>query len=153
MYLPRVEGKLESVPTAAPAAAAPGGDETILFVEDDRLIRELAIKALKRFGYRVLAAGNGEDALAIAARRDEPIDLLLTDVVMPGMNGRQLAQRLAETHPETRVLFTSGYTENAIAHHGVIDEELDFIGKPYTLHGLATAIRKALGSAPPPARG
>ena len=103
----------------------------MLLVEDEEVVRDLALTILQRLGYVTLVAANGEDALALAATHKGRIDLLLTDVVMPGMNGRQLAERLMEIHPETTVLYSSGYTENAIAHHGIIEEGLHFIGKPY----------------------
>ena len=121
-----------------------GGSETILVVEDDERVRTIVTRVLREAGYRVLVAGNGEDALALAGADGQPIHLLVTDVVMPGMNGRQLAGRLAQTHPETRTLFTSGYTENIIAHHGVLDRGIEFLSKPYTLEILTRRVREVL---------
>lgn len=121
-----------------------GGNETILLVEDEHIVRELAIKVLGRLGYKVLQAPDGAQALAVASEYKDPIHLLLTDVVMPGINGRQLADRLAIIHPEMKILYTSGYTEDAIAHHGVIEEHLNFLGKPYSPQSLAKKIRGLL---------
>jgi len=148
IYLPRVEEKAEKLEQDARAVKMPGGNETILLVEDEQIVRNLASKILKRLGYEVLAADSGGNALVLAEKQTAPIHLLLTDVVMPGMNGRQLAERLEKIHPETRVLYSSGYTENAIAHHGVIDKGLDFIGKPYAPRALAEAVRKVLDRPP-----
>ena len=144
IYLPRVEEAAEKLETGGVTTAMPGGKETILLVEDEEMVRNLATRLLKRLGYDVLSASSGGDAIVAAEEHSAPIHLLLTDVVMPGMNGRQLADRIAEIHAETKVLYTSGYTENAIAHHGVIDKGLAFIGKPYTPQTLAKAIRKVL---------
>jgi CheY-like chemotaxis protein len=115
-------------------------------VEDDERVRNVATQALRNAGYRVLQASNGETALAMG-KHGETIHLLVTDVVMPGMNGRQLAERLVQTHPETRTLFTSGYTENIIAHHGVLDRGIEFLSKPYTLEDLTLRVRKILDQA------
>ena len=102
---------------------------------------------LKRQGYQVLVATNGNEALKLASGRGSPIDLLLTDVVMPGMNGRELAERLLEVCPHMKVLYCSGYTENVIVHHGVVDEQLNFIGKPYSIEALARKVRLVLEQA------
>jgi PAS domain S-box-containing protein len=107
-------------------------------------VREMAARALRASGYEVLAAGNGEDALGVAIARHEPIHLLVTDVVMPMMNGQQLSQALAKSHPETRTLFTSGYTENVIAYHGVSEKGAAFLGKPYSLDDLVRRVRNLL---------
>ncbi|NLH49523.1 MAG: PAS domain S-box protein [Myxococcales bacterium] len=144
IYLPRIEEKAEKLERDGLPREIPGGDETVFLVEDEELVRKLAIKVLKRLGYKTLHADSGGDALVIAEQYPAPIHLLLTDVVMPGINGRQLAERFAKIHPETRVLFSSGYTEDIIAHHGMIDKGLHFIGKPYAPRALAKAIRKVL---------
>ena len=120
-----------------------------MLVEDEDAVRGLAVKILDRLGYQLLVAGSGAEALAVAARHGGPIDLLLTDVVMPGMSGRDLATQLGALHPEMSVLYTSGYTEEVIAHHGVLDPGLRFLAKPYTPQLLASAVQAAL---PPPAR-
>jgi PAS domain S-box-containing protein len=144
IYLPRMEAHAGNIEKSRSLAEMPRGSETVLLVEDEEMVRHLAIRVLRRLGYEILHAGSGGDALAAAKQYAAPIHLLFTDVVMPGMNGRQLSERIAAIHPETKVLYSSGFTENAIAHHGVIDEGLNFIGKPYTPHSLAKAIRAAL---------
>lgn len=144
IYLPCVEEKAGRLEKGGGALEMPGGNETVLLVEDERVVRELAIRVLKRLGYKVLHADSGGNALVLAEQYPAPIHLLFTDVVMPGMNGRQLAERIIKTHPETKILYSSGYTENAVSHHSVIDEGLHFIGKPYTTNSLAKAVRKVL---------
>jgi response regulator RpfG family c-di-GMP phosphodiesterase len=119
-----------------------------LVVEDDERVRNIATKVLRNAGYRVLSASNGEDALGLASDDGQPIHLLLTDVVMPGMNGRQLAERLAQLHPETITLFTSGYTDNIIAHHGVLERGIEFLSKPYALEALTRRVREMLDKTP-----
>jgi CheY-like chemotaxis protein len=123
------------------------GSETVLLVEDEEVVRNLGVRILEGSGYRVMHTGNGDEAIALAREHGERIDLLLTDVVMPGMSGRELANRLTRIHPETRVLFTSGYTDNAIVHHGVLDEGVSFIGKPYSPSALAKKVREVLDKA------
>ncbi|MBE0602665.1 MAG: response regulator, partial [Deltaproteobacteria bacterium] len=121
------------------------GDETVLLVEDEESVRRVAMIILKELGYRAIEARNGEEALMIAEKHGGRIDLLMTDIVMPGMNGRELSDRLKKIHPETKPLFTSGYTENVIVHHGILESNLDFIGKPYSVQALAEKIREVLG--------
>lgn len=120
------------------------GSETIMLVEDENLVRLVGVKILKRLGYTVLEAVSGEDARKISDEYKFDIDLLMTDVVMPGENGRELAEYIQKTRSGIKVLFTSGYTEDAIAHHGVLDEGLNFIGKPYSPADLAKKIRELL---------
>jgi two-component system, cell cycle sensor histidine kinase and response regulator CckA len=148
IYLPRVEEKPEKLDKEKRAIDIQGGKETILLVEDEDLVRSLAIRILKRLGYKVICVASSGDALIAAEQYSESIHLLFTDVIMPGMNGRQLAERITKLHPETKMLFSSGYTEDVIAHHGVIDENLHFIGKPYTPDTLAKAIRNTLDKLP-----
>jgi CheY-like chemotaxis protein len=149
IYLPAVEGHAEALTSLPPdsGGGSPAGTETILVVEDDQRVRELAARALSACGYAVLVAKSGDDALVLAREHTGAIRLLLTDVVMPGMNGRQLSERLLQLHPETRTLFTSGYTEDIIAHHGVLDPGIDFLTKPYSLDVLAQRVRKVLDGA------
>jgi PAS domain S-box-containing protein len=143
MYLP--PGK---TPTAVGEGVTPatieGGHETILVVEDDRLVRDYVLAQLHSLGYVTLQAANAAEALAIVAA-GKPFDLLFTDVIMPGkMNGRQLADELMKTRPDLKVVYTSGYTENAIIHHGRLDSGVMLLAKPYRKSDLARIIRKAL---------
>ncbi|WP_420886332.1 PAS domain S-box protein [Bradyrhizobium yuanmingense] len=143
MYLP--PGK---TPTAVGEGVTPatieGGQETILVVEDDRLVRDYVLAQLHSLGYVTLQAANAAEALAIVAA-GKPFDLLFTDVIMPGkMNGRQLADELMKTRPDLKVVYTSGYTENAIIHHGRLDAGVVLLAKPYRKSDLARIIRKAL---------
>jgi two-component system cell cycle sensor histidine kinase/response regulator CckA len=119
----------------------------VLLVEDDDTVRELCVRILERLGYKVLTASNGAEGIALAQGYGDRIDLLLTDVVMPGMNGAELATQLVPLHPKMKVLFMSGYTDDAIGHHGVLDEGVSFIGKPYSPNELARKIRKVLDNA------
>ena len=122
------------------------GDKTILIVEDDALVREYVVTQISRFGYRTMAAGNAAEALAIIDG-PERVDLLFTNVIMPGgMNGRQLATEAQKRRPELKVLYTSGYTENAIVHHGRLDAGVLLLPKPYISSDLARMIRIALAS-------
>ncbi len=121
-----------------------GGDETILVVEDDVAIRALVQSVLTQRGYRVLVAANGLDALRVAAECDRPIDLLLTDVVMPSRNGRVLAEEIRRQQSGVRVLYMSGYPDGTIALHAVVDQTTPFLPKPFTLDGLLIAVRSAL---------
>jgi PAS domain S-box-containing protein len=143
VYLPRHEGdaaRVEPAPSPLPRCGA----ETILLVEDEGALLALAEELLTELGYTVLAAEGPLEALAVAARPETRIDLLLTDVIMPTMNGKELSERLRAMRPGVRVLFTSGYTADAIAHRGMLDPGIDFLEKPYTLDALATKIRDAL---------
>ena len=146
IFLPRVDDlKPEQSQSGSRTVRAPQSrSETILLVEDDSMVRNLAIKMLEHHGYRVLQAADGDEALLVAARYSEPIHLLMTDLVMPGMNGRQLAEHFIKNHPETRVLMSSGYTENVITHHGVLEEGVSFISKPYTLQAIGEKVRQVL---------
>jgi len=146
IYLPRVVA--QAAPRPEPAARPPRrGTETVLLVEDEQQVRELACTVLKGHGYRVLEAANAGDALLLCEQHDGEIHLLLTDVVMPRMSGRQLAERLAEVRPTMRVLFMSGYTDDAIVRHGVLSSEVQFIGKPLTPNALLVKVRDVLDTA------
>ncbi len=123
----------------------PCGTETILVVEDESMVRNIAVKVLQRQGYNVVQADNGPNALSYCEKHSIVPDLLMTDIVMPAMNGRDLAESFLARHPDIKVLFTSGYTENVIAHHnGELEEGLNFIGKPYTPQDLVKKIRNVL---------
>jgi signal transduction histidine kinase len=140
IYLPRVDAAADR---PVPAIAPVGGSETILLVEDEPQVRAVVRRALERSGYSVLVANDPIDALRIADEADG-IDLLLTDVVMPQMNGRELAERVRTRRPDTRVLFMSGYTDDAILRHGVLDEGVPFLQKPVTPGSLTRHVRATL---------
>ncbi len=145
IYLPVSEAVAQPEAGGRVAPVTLNGSETILVVEDQEEVRRLAVEVLRSYGYRILEAADGQAALALADRQGEPIHLLLTDVVMPGMTGRDLARRLAPLRPEMKVLYTSGYTENVIAHRGVLDAGVAYLPKPFTPEGLTTMVRKVLG--------
>jgi CheY-like chemotaxis protein len=142
MYLPPAMGALPAA-VPAPTPIVEGGHETILVVEDDTLVRNYVLTQLHSLGYVTLDAANATDALLLA-RNGQSFDLLFTDVIMPGMNGRQLANEMAKVRPGLKVLFTSGYTEDAIIHHGRLDEGVLLLDKPYRKSDMAIMIRKAL---------
>jgi PAS domain S-box-containing protein len=144
VYLPVL---MESVDMAEPTGcttAVTKGEETILLVEDDYQVRDLSKAVLRRYGYNVLVAGSGEEALQILAGRKEDIHLLLTDVVMPDINGKSLFEKVSASRPDIRVLYMSGYTDDVIVHHGVIDPDVAFIEKPFSIEGLAAKVREVL---------
>jgi len=143
IYLPRVDEGLEDYVRPVVSADLAPGTETILLVEDEDMVRKLSRDVLETCGYHILEAANGAEAYDICQQTKESIDLLLTDVVMPGMSGRELADRLRPLHPEMRLLYMSGYTENAILSHGVL-EEINFIHKPFTPAALALKVRAVL---------
>jgi DNA-binding NtrC family response regulator len=122
----------------------PAGHETVLVVEDDAGVRELIRQVLPKLGYTLLEAVHGQDALWVINHYPDPIHLVLTDVVMPGLSGKALAEQLSSSRPELKILFMSGYTDEAIAHHGVLNPGVDFLQKPFTLMGLARKIRSVL---------
>ncbi|HUD67537.1 MAG TPA: PAS domain S-box protein [Candidatus Sulfotelmatobacter sp.] len=144
IYLPQVEGTTEK--HAAPVAGATaGGTETILLVEDEESVRQLVRDTLEAKGYNVVDAENGEAGLAAAARHMGNIDLVITDVVMPGLGGREMVERLSLTRPAAKVLFLSGYTEDAILSEGSIQSGTAFLQKPFTLQNLSRKVREVLG--------
>jgi PAS domain S-box-containing protein len=146
LYLPQAGISPEQVATEPLSAELEGGTETILVVEDDPLVRSYVKTQLQSLGYKTLSAANGVEALAIADS-GAAFDLLFTDVIMPGLNGRQLAAKMAQRRPVLKVLFTSGYTENAIIHHGRLDSGVLLLAKPYRKLDLARMLRVALSTA------
>jgi len=145
IYLPRVSDTVDRSPQRGPQAEIPRGTETILIVEDEPEVRALAVLVLRELGYRVIEAGNGEEALQLSAMSDQqPIHLMVTDVVMPRMGGLHLAEALASRHPETKVLFISGYPDETITKHGTVPSDLAFLPKPFTPSALARRIREVL---------
>src|SRR5437762_436126 len=143
-YLPRVDAPVESAAPPAPVERPPRGSETVLLAEDEPAVRAIARQALERQGYTVLAAPSGADALALAAQHGATIHLLLTDVVMPGMSGRDLADRLTAQRPSIRVLYISGYTDNAIVRHGMLEPGLAYLQKPFRPDALVRKVREVL---------
>jgi len=145
IYLPRTEEEADRPQKREDTDSFPGGSETVLLVEDDELVRNLANRLLKQLGYRVLEATNGEEALTVAKEHDgETIHLLLADIVMPQMGGKALADRLKIPRPNVKVLYTSGYADNAIVHHGVLDPGTHFLQKPFSLKMLSHKVREVL---------
>jgi CheY-like chemotaxis protein len=144
IYLPRVdEESAPPVEEKAPETVV-RGTETVLLVEDEDLVRNMSRQMLEDCGYRVIEARNGIEALSVFESQNQQIDLLLTDVVMPQMGGRELAEILAERHPRIRLLYTSGYTDDAIIRQGTITEDMNFIQKPFTFESLAKKVRELL---------
>jgi two-component system, cell cycle sensor histidine kinase and response regulator CckA len=144
IYLPRMEEAADEVRVAAPAGPAPRGTETVLLVEDEPALRILIDEILLDAGYRVLEAATPDEALALAAAHDGVIHLALTDVVLPSMSGRQMADVVRAARPETRVLFMSGYTDDAISHHGILEPGRHFMEKPFTSDALLRKVREIL---------
>ena len=145
VYLPFVDAEADALKPTTPDAPAAGGQETVLLVEDEPAVREMAALVLGELGYRVVAASNGVEALDVVAQRTgDDFDLLVTDVVMPQMGGKELADQLSVSRPNVKVLFTSGYTEDAIVHHGVLEPGIAFLQKPYTTAALARKVRSVL---------
>jgi signal transduction histidine kinase/CheY-like chemotaxis protein len=143
VYLPRTaEAEAEAAPPAP--AAANVGSETVLLVEDERQVSELVTRALRKSGYTVLAASCGADALEILKTSATRIDLLLTDIVMPGINGRELADRIKLMQPDIHVLYMSGYSDDAVLRHGVEAATMQFIGKPFSIKALTAKVRETL---------
>jgi two-component system cell cycle sensor histidine kinase/response regulator CckA len=144
VHLPRTN-RVSQIEAPAPVSPSTSGRETILVVEDQAEVRGFASSSLKAYGYRVLEAANAEEALRLAVALEEPIDVLLTDVVMPGMNGVELSRQLLSLRPGLKVIFASGYADSVMLHHGVVDSGAAFIPKPYGPSALAIKIREVLG--------
>jgi CheY-like chemotaxis protein len=146
IYLPRVMEAPSIIETKTTSEEMPSGTETILLVEDEEMVRKLSRKILEECGYTVVEAENGTEALSIFEAGDSDIDLLMTDVVMPQMGGRELSEKLTLKLPNIKILFTSGYTDDAIVRHGVIETNTNFIQKPFSPEALANKIRELLDS-------
>ncbi|MFA4915908.1 MAG: PAS domain S-box protein [Syntrophales bacterium] len=144
IYLPRAEAGLEVMQEKGKPALNISSGGVVLVVEDEDQLRELAIKALQRTGYEILEARNGEEALEIANGYEGDIRLLLTDVVMPKMSGLELVKRIGSLYPEIKVIYMSGYTDNAIVHHGVLVKDVNFLEKPFTLERLTGKVKEVL---------
>jgi CheY-like chemotaxis protein len=144
VYLPRSVEEREEVAVAASRPATARGEETVLLVEDEPSLRPLISEVLRMNGYDVLEAGNGTDALKIAFEHGGSIDLVVSDLVMPGMGGAELIRRLARSQPEMKALFISGYTEGAALHQGVRTVGVAYLQKPFTPSALAEKVREVL---------
>jgi two-component system cell cycle sensor histidine kinase/response regulator CckA len=144
IYLPRADAAAIAEKRSEAKQRPIRGSETILLVEDERGVRELAREHLESNGYTVLQAGNGQQALDLAAKHSGRIHLLLTDVVMPGMSGRELAEQMQGLRPGIKILYMSGYTDQAIVHHGILAADTLLLQKPFTLHALVGKLREAL---------
>jgi two-component system cell cycle sensor histidine kinase/response regulator CckA len=147
IYLPRIEARREDAKPDKQSPRPTAGSELVLVVEDEDLVRNMLRDSLNSFGYEVLEAGKGSDAIELCMQRGlERVRLLITDVVMPQMSGKELAERLTAIYPEMKVLFISGYTNDAIVHHGVLDGGIQFLEKPFSPQVLGTKIREILDS-------
>ena len=144
MYLPRLEDTEEKHESGANEKESLEGSETVLLVEDEDSVRQLARRILEVYGYDVLSASGSEEALSICKAHKGSIHLMLTDVVMPGTSGRELAQLVAADHPEITVLYMSGYTDDAIVQHGVLGADTPFLQKPFSPINLARKVRETL---------
>jgi len=153
IFLPQVEEPVAAIAVTAPMAQSIGGSETILLVEDAESLRKLTRSFLESHGYRVLVAENGEEAMRVEVQHSGKIDLLLTDVVMPGINGRVLSEKLLPKQPGMRVLYISGYTDSFIAGHGVLERGMTLLHKPYTEDALIGKVREVLDKGHPEAAG
>ncbi|MCX8027314.1 MAG: PAS domain S-box protein [Thermodesulfovibrionales bacterium] len=145
IYFPKVtDAFVQKAKGEVTLSEVKGGNETVLVVEDDEVVRELAVSALRVQGYNVISASNGGEALLICEQATKPIHLIITDVVMPGMSGKVLIDRLKKIFHNLKVIYMSGYTDNAIVHHGVLDEGVVFIQKPFTFETFCKKVRDVL---------
>ncbi|HEY6055671.1 MAG TPA: response regulator, partial [Gaiellaceae bacterium] len=148
VYLP-VTGRRDPVPDEPAAEEAPAAaQETVLLVEDEEVVRSILTEMLEASGYRVVAAEDGDAAVRLAEAEQGPIDVLVTDVVMPGMSGQEVARRIAEHRPAVRTLFVSGYTDSAIRQHGVLAPGTSFLQKPFSAGDLTRRLRELLDGSP-----
>jgi CheY-like chemotaxis protein len=148
IYLPRIEEESAAGgrDVRPDTRSLQRGSETVLLVEDEKGVRELAREYLEMIGYTVIDAESGHTALELASMHAGPIDLLMTDVVMPGISGRELADRVVQVRPGIKVLFMSGYTDQAVVHHGILEDDAVLLQKPFTLATLASKLREILAA-------
>ncbi|MBZ0255835.1 response regulator, partial [bacterium] len=144
IYLPRVEGEPASIHQPEESFEKLDGDETVFVVEDDDIVREMIVATLKRSNYTVITASQGDEALEKMQHQFGRVHLLVTDVVMPGISGRELSRRMLSMYADMRVLFISGYTENSIVQHGILDTGLNFLQKPFTPDVFLKKVRTIL---------
>jgi CheY-like chemotaxis protein len=143
-YFPQLEGACVTPALVASIPAVPGGVETVLLVEDEESLRNLALGCLQTCGYKVLEAKDGRDALEVASRYRGTIHLLLTDVIMPGISGRELADRLTQVRPELKVLYMSGYTHDLVTQRGILASGSELLQKPFAINALLNKVREML---------
>jgi CheY-like chemotaxis protein len=151
IYFPRIDQPVEGIRAEKRRAGMQRGTETILLVEDNEQVRQLTYSVLADCGYKVYPAAGPEEGLALCHANHPDIQLLVTDVILPGMNGPQLAEQVTRISPRTRVLYISGYTSDAIAHYGVLDPGLWFLAKPFSVSELVAKIREVLDAEGPEA--
>jgi CheY-like chemotaxis protein len=144
VYLPRVMAVVKPLAPPAEMGGLPQGTETILLVEDDALVRSLAVRVLHQQGYQLLEAANGHEALGFIQQYGEEIQLLISDLVLPGISGKALAEQLQAVYPQLKVLFISGYTDHIVSHHGLLDGGAHFLQKPFLPVKLARKVREVL---------
>jgi CheY-like chemotaxis protein len=147
VYLPRVDQPTEPEEVRPVSTVTHAGSETILLVEDEEGVRSLITLFLERNGYNVLVSRQAEEALQLCEGTDEPIHLLLTDLILPRLSGRELAERIAALRPDIKMLFISGYTDDAVLRHGVLGSGTPFLQKPFSMEVLLQKIREVLGQA------
>jgi CheY-like chemotaxis protein len=152
IYLPRVDGISTSDRTASVAGETLHGSETVLVVEDEDGVRRLTAETLESYGYHVLEAANPAEALGIAEQHSDEIQLLLTDVILPGMNGKSLAERVQELIPDINVIFMSGYPADVISKRGIMEREVGYLSKPFSPESLAAKVREVLAASSRPHR-
>jgi CheY-like chemotaxis protein len=146
IYLPSVEEEVAPREIRKAVASLPRGTETVLLVEDEEGVRELAKEYLESCGYKVLVAQNGQAAIDLVSKHSGPIDLMMTDIVMPGLSGSDLAKQVKSLRPDIRVVYMSGYTDQAIIHHGILSSDVLLLQKPFTMSTLAHKLREALST-------
>lgn len=146
LYFPRVYDKPNATIEQNITIESLQGSETILLVEDEKLVRNLTIKTLNKYGYTVHESRDGNQALKIYDQLDGSIDLIITDVIMPGMSGKELSDQILTKNKNTKVLFISGYTDDVIAKHGILEEGMNLLQKPFTHTEIATRIRQILNA-------
>ena len=139
-----MEGAPETLVSTAKVSIGKKGHETVVVAEDDDGVRELTFDILQKHGYRVITASNTGELFQALHDYDGSVDMLLTDVIMPGMNGRELFEKLKSSYPELKVIFMSGYTDDVIAHHGILEEGMHFIQKPFSINLLTDKVRSVL---------
>jgi two-component system, cell cycle sensor histidine kinase and response regulator CckA len=146
IYLPKIEDEVaaEVIDRRLDSGASPRGSEVILLVEDEKGVRELARQYLEMSGYTVLEAEDGHTAIELSAMHAGPIHLLMTDVVMPGISGRELAERISRSRVGIKVLYMSGYTDQAVVHHGILQSDAVLLQKPFNMAALASKLREIL---------